>query len=139
MQTFLPYSDFELSARCLDRQRLGKQRVECAQIIRALVNPSAGWRNHPAVMQWFGFEVALLHYMRAAIDEWIRRGYANSIEVPWHVAGRRPRRDPPWLGDERFHASHRSNLLRKDPAHYSQFNWTEPPDMSYWWPSKEMT
>ena len=28
MQTFLPYSNFKKSAKCLDRQRLGKQRVE---------------------------------------------------------------------------------------------------------------
>jgi hypothetical protein len=41
---------------------------------------------------------------------------------------------PPWLGDERLHASHRSNLLRKDPEHYGQFEWTEPDDLPYWWP-----
>lgn len=28
MQTFLPYQNFVASARVLDRQRLGKQRVE---------------------------------------------------------------------------------------------------------------
>ncbi|PRC55274.1 cytoplasmic protein, partial [Mycobacterium sp. ITM-2017-0098] len=25
---------------------------------------------------------------------------------------------PPWLGDTAFHLSHRSALVRKDPAHY---------------------
>ena len=33
-----------------------------------------------------------------------------------------------------MHASHRSNLLRKDPEHYMQFGWTEPPDLPYVWP-----
>ena len=33
-----------------------------------------------------------------------------------------------------MHASHRSNLLRKEPAHYTQFGWTEPPDLPYVWP-----
>ena len=40
---------------------------------------------------------------------------------------------PPWIGDERLHSSHRSNLLRKDEKFYSQFNWTEPHDMPYYW------
>lgn len=33
-----------------------------------------------------------------------------------------------------MHASHRSNLLRKEPEHYTQFGWTEPPDLAYVWP-----
>ena len=49
MQTFLPYPDFVASARCLDRRRLGKQRVEVLQLLRALLVPGSGWANHPAV------------------------------------------------------------------------------------------
>jgi hypothetical protein len=41
---------------------------------------------------------------------------------------------PPWWGDPAFHASHRSNLLRKDPVWYGQFGWAEPPDLPYVWP-----
>lgn len=33
MITFLPYSDFQQSAQVLDRQRLGKQRLEAKQIL----------------------------------------------------------------------------------------------------------
>lgn len=36
MQTFLPYEDFEQTASVLDRQRLGKQRVETLQLLKAL-------------------------------------------------------------------------------------------------------
>jgi hypothetical protein len=40
---------------------------------------------------------------------------------------------PDWIGDDRVHASHRSNLLRKDYDFYSQYNWTEPTDIQYHW------
>lgn len=36
MQTFLPYPSAEQSAKVLDTQRLGKQRVECLQILATL-------------------------------------------------------------------------------------------------------
>ena len=49
MQTFTPYSDFEESLRALDLKRLGKQRVEVIQIVRALNKRSAaakrGWKT----------------------------------------------------------------------------------------------
>ena len=41
---------------------------------------------------------------------------------------------PSWLGDLDFHASHRSNLLRKDPEWYGQFGWNDPHDLPYVWP-----
>src|SRR5947208_1979490 len=51
MQTFLPYADFERSARVLDRKRLGKQRVETIQVVRALTRPGYGWAvRSPAVL-----------------------------------------------------------------------------------------
>jgi len=37
MQTFLPFADFEMSARSLDTKCLGKQPVECIQVVRGLV------------------------------------------------------------------------------------------------------
>lgn len=40
MQTFLPFADFSKSAACLDDKRLGKQRVECLQILKALQPPT---------------------------------------------------------------------------------------------------
>lgn len=48
MQTFLPYSDFALCAKVLDNKRLGKQIVECRQIMQCLLGLREGWRNHPA-------------------------------------------------------------------------------------------
>jgi hypothetical protein len=40
---------------------------------------------------------------------------------------------PHWLGDEEFHASHRSNLLRKDFEYYSKHGWTDNPEDPYVW------
>jgi hypothetical protein len=132
MQTFLPYADFEETARCLDRRRLGNQRLEALIILRTLRRQRAsGWRHHPAVKMWRGYENALSHYLNVMCDEWVLRGYRNNIR---RRRVKVPVKMPRWLGDERVHASHRSNLLRKDPAYYGRFGWGEPPDLPYFWP-----
>ncbi len=130
LQTFLPYPDFDRSAACLDMRRLGKQRIEARQILRVLRGESKGWAHHPAVRMWRGHEAALAAYMNAVIDEWVRRGYRNSI------AKERVSRycSPSWLGDEEFHASHRSLLMRKDPEWYSNYGWLEGPNLPCKWP-----
>jgi len=57
MQTFMPYgSQYDQTAKCLDVKRLGKQRVETYQILKALLGESKGWRNHPATRMWEGYE-----------------------------------------------------------------------------------
>jgi hypothetical protein len=131
MQTFLPYPDVIRSARCLDWRRLGKQRVEAFQILKVLRGESEGWKNHPAVRMWRGYEPFLQDYMNQMIVEWVRRGYRNTmkIEFVWPQP-----LYPHWWGSEEFHASHRSNLLRKDPVHYGQFGWPEDRSLPYVWP-----
>ena len=132
MQTFLPYESFRESAKVLDWRRLGKQRVECMQIINAIENPNAkGWVNHPITKMWENYVEVLKSYSNIIIQEWIDRGYNNNMEfypeppVTYHM--------PTWLGKEEFHSSHRANLLRKDPEWYGQFNWTEDPSSPYVW------
>lgn len=133
MQTFLPYPDFQKSAACLDWRRLGKQRLECLSILSVLSGRTTGWANHPAIKMWRGHEASLASYMDAVVWEWAMvRRYKNNMTVP-KVEG--PVVPPPWLGDEAFHASHRSNLLRKAPEWYGQFGWSESPDLEYVWPS----
>lgn len=138
MQTFLPYPDFAKSAACLDRQRLGKQRVEAKQIYLALTDPTYGWQNHPAVKMWRGHEWKLLVYCEVICREWIRRGFNDTV-LSWIPYDALLNTDcnlanPSWIGDTRFHASHRSNLLRKDPVWYGRFGWTEPTNLPYIWP-----
>jgi hypothetical protein len=132
VQTFLPYPDFQQSAACLDSRRLGKQRLEAFQILRTLQDPERrGWRRHPATLMWRGYEDALRRYMNCIIEEWVRRGFRNTMELaPTPESPQMPW----WLGDAAFHASHRANLLRKDPTFYGQYGWSESPDLPYVWP-----
>lgn len=137
MQTFLPYPDFEASAQCLDRLRLGKQRVEVLQLLNSLLLPEAGWKSHPASKMWKGHEVGLATYGLAICDEWIARGYNDTClgKISQLVPEVDTKDVPTWFGTSDFHAAHRSNLLRKDPTHYGKFGWTEDATLPYLWPN----
>ncbi len=132
----MPLPDYAASAAVLDYQRLGKQRAECLQILRAIYVPTYGWQNHPAVAMWRGHPWSLAEYGLAVCAEWARRGYKDNGTVAelqcFNLKPNSPK--PPWLGRADFHASHRSNLLRKNPKYYSQFGWTESADLPYVWP-----
>ena len=138
MQTFLPYPDFKKSVQVLDYRRLGKQRVETFQVLNILLarTPTKGWRNHPVTLMWTGYESALQLYQNYTIQEWVNRGYKNTMQLEEIVPGSVVM--PPWFGLDEFHRSHRSNLLRKDYEYYSQY-FNEPSDLEYYWPAKEMT
>ena len=69
MQTFLPYADLAASCRVLDDRRLGKQRVETFQVLRALTWPEYGWKNHPVTKMWRGFVPGLVAYGVASCRE----------------------------------------------------------------------
>ncbi len=138
MNTFLPYADFRKSAECLDYKRCGKQRVEAFQILKIVTGErtTGGWINHPAVLMWMGYQDALRLYIKCFIEEWISRGYSNNMEIPdIDIEDEKNMEMPHWLGDERLHSSHRSNLLRKDPEYYKQFGWIEGQLLEYYWPS----
>ena len=94
---------------------------------------SQGWRRHPAVRMWRGYEPALMFYLDSMIREWTRRGYNNNILSSYDG---RVVVLPDWLGREDFHASHRSNLLRKNPSWYGRYGWGEPSDLPYVWPGR---
>jgi hypothetical protein len=148
VQTFLPYADFERSAGALDRRRLGKQRVETLQVVRALIRPGYGWGNHPAVLMWKGFEEALGRYGFSCCDAWTQLGFADTcaltIATDLRSAGIESVRTqtdlaaegalPPWLGDEAVHRSHQSALVRKDRHHYRPLFPDVPDDLPYVWP-----
>lgn len=149
MQTFLPDPDFEATARLLDDRRLGKQRVEALQVLRALTRDPYGWKNHPAVLMWAGYEEALVAYALAMCAEWRNRGHADTVaativedlraacavvEVRTQAELRSARALPPWLEDEALHHSHRSALVRKDPAHYRPLFPEVADDLPYVWP-----
>ncbi|MHA7239468.1 MSMEG_6728 family protein [Arthrobacter sp. TMS1-12-1] len=142
MQTFLPYADFEASARVLDQARLGKQRVETLQVLRALVIPDYGWRQHPAIRMWMGYVPALTVYGLAMVAEWVSRGHADAthrqiLEFAPSVLDEPDVPLPPWFGDPALHASHRSNLVQKAPEIYRSRFPGVPEDLPYVWPAPE--
>lgn len=117
----MSYPDFAQSAASLDPKRLNKQIVEGNQILSTLLNGSR-WHHHPAVLQWAGHEKCLQYYIDYHLAEAHKRGFKTDgslmrlngliqnhkdklgdVEVKW----------PFWLGDKRFHSSHRSRLLFK--------------------------
>ena len=139
MQTFVPYEHFAQCARVLDRQRLGKQRVETLQIVQALVPVTGrrnhGWRNHPATKMWQNNLDGLIAYGVAICDEWIGRGYKDTCKEKLLAVSSPDFNDlPAWWGDSRVHLSHQSNLLRKDRVFYGQWDWLVEDDLPYFWP-----
>ncbi|MDN3296786.1 MSMEG_6728 family protein [Streptomyces ficellus] len=152
MQTFLPYPRFTECAEALDLRRLGKQRVEALQVLRGLTVPGYGWRRHPAVRMWTGYEEALVRYGLDVCEAWTAKGHrdtcAASLVAGYHAVrpGAPIRRQaelaaegelPPWLGDPAFHLSHQSALLRKDPGFYGTRFTGVRDDLPYVWPGSD--
>ena len=133
MQTFMPYKSFYHTAQALDNKRLNKQILECYQILKVLSSndPHAGWRNHPAVKMWKGFEMGLFQYAMVMVEEADKRGiktennlrnlnelHARAFE-DWGYGM------PFWMDDKKVMArvttTHKANLYRKDPEYYHEF------------------
>jgi hypothetical protein len=149
MQTFLPVADFAETARLLDSPRLGKQRVETLQVLRALELPDYGWANHPVVTMWRGRTAGLVVYGLAMVRAWRERGFADSTEAliaefAPDAAGLSQGEAaaagllPSWVGDEELHLSHRSNLLAKDREFYRPRFPGDADDLPYVWPGADV-
>jgi mRNA-degrading endonuclease YafQ of YafQ-DinJ toxin-antitoxin module len=132
VNTFLPHSDFRKSAKVLDNKRLYKQIVECKQILNILLDKTdkKGYRNHPIVAMWKGYEDALFVYQMEMFKEWAFRRWGFEVKVD---NSPKKYKIPEWLGREDFHKSHQSNLLRKDKEHYSKFFKNVSDDLPYVW------
>jgi hypothetical protein len=136
MQTFLPEGTFEESVKALDNRRLGKQRVETMQLLKALAGGSKGWVNHPACKMWRNWEASLINYGLVVCAEWIFRGFKDTCydKILAYVDTFGETNDIPDWYSEDFIRSHRSNLIRKDPVFY-QPKWPNvPSDLPYIWP-----
>lgn len=152
MQTFLPHAGFADSAAVLDPKRLGKQRVEALQVLRGLTVPGYGWRRHPAVRMWAGYEEALVRYGLDVCGVWTAGGRSDTCAATLRRdylalapgGGVREQDElaaagelPPWLGDPAFHRSHRSALVRKAPEVYRDLFPGVPDDLPYVWPRSD--
>lgn len=133
MQTFLPSMDFMESAKILDSKRLNKQILEGYQILNVLSGRSktGGWRNHPAVLMWRGFERGLWIYIQAMLLEAKSRGIKtennesnlnNLKDSCWEDWGE----EAPsfWFDHNKLYkviTTHKANLFKKDPLYYAEF------------------
>ena len=133
MMTFVTSSNLIECAKALDYRRLGKQRVEAYQILNTLKGHSHGWKNHPAVRMWEGYTGALGMYMNAMIDEWVSRGYKNTMKKEEETSTKFPW----WFYWKPLHESHKASLKRKEPSQYTHFEVDEIyMKHGYIWPTK---
>lgn len=151
MQTFVPVPNAHQCAVQLDWRRLGKQRVECKQILTALEHwanddlfkengRQRGWVMHPATLMWrhpddpLRYREALRLYYNHMVKQWIARGYNNTM--PLYSIDHSKVIWPPWWGDAAVHRSHQANLVRKDPDFYIPL-YGDLPFEEYIWPMME--
>lgn len=156
MQTFLSESTFKKCAEALDNKRLNKQLLEARQIIAIVTDPAptAGWKNHPAVLQWYGYEAALFKYAERIKNECRSRGIKYDTNwkviegVYYNFYNNEDYRllRPWWWTDEfreRINITHRARLYEKDPTYYRRYRKFTVraslliccPKCTYFWPT----
>lgn len=112
MQTFLPFPNFLESAKLLDKKRCFKQVVESKQILDIIQNKTQGWKNHPIVRMWRNYEDALTKYHNIFFI-YSRDYHKINFQKLTLLDEKIEYNLPGWMGNEKFHYSHRCNLLRK--------------------------
>lgn len=143
MMTFIVVACFVETARLLIGQHLRKQRLEAKQLIEIITQweiyyagrgpAPVGHRNHPTVKMWTHYLPALMYYYNCMVQEHIRRGGKNTMElytitqeivIPWFVH---------WPA---MIQSHRAMLCRKHPGWYDgRFDvWPSAMQYGYIWP-----
>jgi hypothetical protein len=131
IQTFLPYADFDKTAAALDKSRLGNQVYREGKTLIM-----GGWPNHPASKMWANYKIALAEYCLACLRELTKRGrhYQKHIDFFTDIRNSGKLVMPHWFGNQDFHRSHQSNLIRKNPNHYKPIFGNVPDDLPYIWP-----
>jgi len=129
MQTYLPYPSVQHSVQCLETSDLLDQASVTFSIL------SGRGRTLPAARMWKGYSQALNLYHNEVVREYVRR--TGSSDYPTFQVGEVTL--PPWFGSPSIHASHRSNLLRKNPDWYGQFGWSESPNLEFVWPDTNLS
>lgn len=139
MQTFMTHDNYADTAKVLDDKRLGKQRVEAFQILKALrgdYNDTGAWVNHPATVMWREHQGALCNYGIAMCLEWSQRGFEDSLLFQFLDNNTGKHNNPWWVNNELLHMTHQSNLIRKFPEYYG--GWRVPNNIPYIWPLPEV-
>jgi Pyrimidine dimer DNA glycosylase len=161
MQTFLPHDGLGQSAAVLDNSRLHNQVNEALVIAASALRlkrvgeeyvkvpkwKKVAWENHPAVKMWVGYVSYLSVYIEQCMNELAKRkGYGSETRLRdpirwartqrlWEISCSRGISRPHWFGNEDFHRSHQSNLIRKLPEHYAPLFPGVPDNLPYVWPT----
>lgn len=151
MQTFLPFADFSETATVLSDRELASCGDDSFRILEALAGIERRWVHHPAVVMWRGCEFTLSRYAVTVMREYGRR-----ITASWAAASQEKRvldlaedalrmgvwtpdkndGTPWWLGNEGFHLSHRSNLVRMNANLYRRYWPDVSADLQIIWPEE---
>jgi hypothetical protein len=115
MQVFVPYPSPLDTAKCLDRQRLHKQIIECCQIIAAIEGRSSSWKKHPVTKMYTGHIDWLSRY-RHCLEQY---STGNVTAAKWWSSEADAVR-PDWLTEE-LCDQHKRRLFTKAPELYPQF------------------
>lgn len=122
LNTFVLSVDHHVTADLLDRQRLGKQRVEAKQIINILEHfdntqdNKKAWFNHPVCQMWIGYTEHLKKYFNIISGEWVARGYKHNMG--FYAVDEEKSEAPYWIAWPELRYSHMASLFRKDPREY---------------------
>jgi hypothetical protein len=105
MQTFLPFPSFYSSLDLLDKRRLNKQNLESTQILNILLErtDTKGWRNHPAVNMWRGYENALKEYKNQGMKIAEHKGIKYVKLLREEIDENTIIINPPLVGNKDFH------------------------------------
>lgn len=131
MHIYLPYPSFSKTAACFPTNFLVTQVYDAHKALLTLGGFDTAQMYHPMIRMWAGWELALSVYHDAMITEYLSRGGSSEfalLNIKKYTL-------PPWLGNERIHKSHQSNLIRKHPQHFRPiFGFDIPINLTYVWP-----
>lgn len=144
---YLPYSDTNASARCLDDDLLWQQLHDMPLLLKVLAHELTGQQSRLLCYnQWRGYEGFLANYTHRMqieaqkrdlghwLDEWRTSPYAQVWTVIREAGFNGASRAPRWVGGHWFLASQRSQLIRRNPAYYAHQFPTTPLDMPLLYP-----
>lgn len=118
VNTFILTNSPKECAKLLDYKRLGKQRVEAYQIVNIIIGEQKGFSNHPIAHVWKDHVESLKYYTNCMIDEWINRGYKNTM-VKYDLPDYTEDQLPWWYKNKQLQYCNMASLARKDPKFYS--------------------
>lgn len=131
MNVFIIGTPYE-TAQALDEKRLRKQIIECRQILDALNGKTKAWRNHPAVLQYEGYEPYLEYYIEcfeAYLEGMHIQAFNASLYADTYFK--------PLFHTEPYFDSMKRRLYTKDPVHYAQWADLGTSDVNWYWSEEE--